>query len=503
MTTKQFIQMENISKRFPGVQALDQVSFELKTGEVHALVGENGAGKSTLMKILSGVYRPDAGQIILDGDPVSLVDPRHAQELGISIVHQELNLFPNMTVSENILGGHMPSRGPLGFEDTARASRIASDFLAEFEQPIDPRTNLSALSLAQQQVVEICKALAQDARVLILDEPTSSLTEHETTILFRIIRQLRTEGLSIVYISHRLEETFEIADRVTVLRDGALVGTRAISETTMEILIRMMVGRELEDFYAESSETEGEVILEVSGLASEGRFQEVSFDLRKGEILGMAGLVGAGRTALALSLFGAVPANSGTIAVNGRVQDVNSPEAAMNLGIAYLPENRRDDGLFYNMTVSKNISVSHLDTYTRMGLINHRLESARARDLAQQLSIQTPSVEHQVRNLSGGNQQKVILARWLAIQPRVLIVDEPTRGIDVGAKVEIYALLRRLAEQGVGIILISSEMPEVLGMSDRILVMHQGRITGEIKGSEATEEDILAFATTGQSLGRV
>jgi ribose transport system ATP-binding protein len=492
---RSFVEMHRISKGFPGVQALDQVSFDLRPGEVHALVGENGAGKSTLVKILSGVYQPDEGEIILNGQRVTIRDPRHAQELGIAIVYQELNLFQNLSVAENLFGGQMPSFGLLGFEDRQAAYRTTIEYLKKFELPIDPGSPMRELSVAEKQVVEISRALVQRAQVLILDEPTSSLTERETKFLFKIIEQLKAEGLCIVYISHRLEEIFEIAERVTVLRDGQLIDTRPVATTNLEIVIRMMVGRELKDLYGQSGATRSDVILSAERLTSEGRFQDVSFELHAGEILGMAGMIGAGRSDVGLALFGAVPLNSGTIRVDGKRVDTNSPHTAMRLGIAYLSEDRRSDGLFLGMAVRPNITVTHLERYAKHGFLSQAAEAVGAEAFITALDIQTPSTEEQIMNLSGGNQQKVLLARWLAIEPQILIADEPTRGIDVGAKGEIYALLHRLAAQGVGIILISSEMPEVLGMSDRILVMHEGRITGELTSSEASEERIVALAT--------
>jgi len=501
MSEAKLLEMRNISKRFPGVQALDGVSFDLYAGEVHALVGENGAGKSTLMKILSGVYQPDEGEILLHGVPVSIKSPRQAQELGISIVHQELSLFQNLTVAENILGGRMPAHGLLRLQDRKSAFRIAQEYLANFDLPLYPGTPLDRLSVGQQQIVEIAKALAQRARVLILDEPTSSLTEHETALLFRVISRLRNEGLAVIYISHRLEEIFRIADRVTVLRDGQWVGTKTVAESDLETIIRMMVGRQLrlQDLYRRDLGTTGEVLLEVEHLTSEGRFADVSFQLHAGEILGMAGLIGAGRTDVALALFGAAPVDAGVIRIGGTPQRIRSPHEAMALGLAYLSENRQSDGLFSNMSVRENISVTHLDNLAKLGFVDQRREAQEAQRFVGELKIQTPSIEQPVMNLSGGNQQKAILARWLAINPRILIADEPTKGIDVGSKQEIYALLHQLAAKGVGIILISSEMPEILGVSDRILVMHEGRLAGQLRRSEATEDKIMMLAA-GQSL---
>ena len=491
------LEMQGIRKRFPGVQALDGVSLDLFAGEVHALVGENGAGKSTLMKILSGLYQPDEGQIILGGKQVEIKDPRHAQHLGISIVHQELSLFQNLTVAENILGGHLPVWSPLRLEDRRAAYRIAAEYLERFELPIDPRTPLANLSLGQQQLVEICKALAQNARLLILDEPTSSLAEHDTILLFAVVRQLAAQKIPVIYISHRLEEIDRIADRVTVLRDGQLVGTQDVRSTNLATIVRMMVGRNLElgGLYGQSADRRGGTLLEAENLSSEGIFENVSFRLHAGEILGMAGLIGAGRTEVALGIFGALHLTGGSILIDGAPREIRSPHDAVSLGIAYLPENRQSDGLFFDLGVRENISFTRLDSLARAGIVNQRLEAKEAEATVQQLNIQTPGMEERVVNLSGGNQQKVILGRWLAITPRVLIADEPTKGIDIGSKQEIYVLLNRLAQEGVGVILISSEMPEILGMSDRILVMHEGRLAGVLARSEATEEKIMMLAT--------
>ncbi len=496
MEQERILEANQISKAFPGVQALDCVSFNLNHGEVHALVGENGAGKSTLMKILSGVHLPDDGFILLRGEAVEIRTPKSAQEYGISIVHQELNLFPNLTVAENIFGGDMPVKGLLGLEDRDLANQTASEYLKKFQSRIKPQTPVHRLSIAQQQIVEISKAISQQASILILDEPTSALTEHESDLLFKIIRQLRDDGMGIIYISHRLEEIFDIADRVTVLRDGKLVGTEVVENISIDRVIRMMVGRDLKDVFDCGARKITESVLRVSHLCHEDHYSDICFELHAGEILGMAGLIGAGRSEVGLSIFGALPASGGKIYVREKEVNINSPQRAMDLGIAYISENRQKDGLFFNMGVRENISVSHLDEYSKFGFMSYSQEAEAAEALVQQLRIQTPGVEQKVLNLSGGNQQKVVLGRWLAIQPEILIVDEPTRGIDVGAKMEIYSLLNQLAERGVAILLISSEMLEILGLSDRIIVMHEGKITGELLSSQASEEKIMALATS-------
>jgi ribose transport system ATP-binding protein len=492
--------MKDIRKAFPGVQALDGVSFELAAGEVHALVGENGAGKSTLMKILSGVYQPDTGEMFLDGTMVSFSTPRHAQESGIATVHQELSLFQNLSVAENILSACIPVIGVLGLENRQAMRRIASETLARFDLCIDPDTPVSSLSVGQQQVVEICKALSWKARLLILDEPTASLSGHDTELLFKVIRQLASEGTPVVYISHRLEEIAHIADRITVLRDGRFVGTKLVAEVDLPEIVRMMVGRELhlEGLYGTGEIKRDSVLLQVENLGSEGRFSGVSFDLHQGEILGMAGLIGAGRTDVALAIFGAIGISGGQVLLGGKRCNFRSPHDAVAAGIAYLPENRGLDGIFHELSVRENISVTHLDSHSRFGIVDAGSESREAQSFVDQLNIQTPGLGQAILNLSGGNQQKVILGRWLAVKPRLLIVDEPTKGIDIGAKQEIYQLLHKLAQDGVGVILISSELPEVLGLSDRILVMHEGRLAGILDHSEASEENIMMLAA-GQS----
>jgi len=488
------LEMRRIVKDFPGVRALDSVDFELRAGEVHALVGENGAGKSTLMKVLGGVYRPDAGEIRIEGRELAIVDPRHARLLGIAVVHQELSLFPGLSVSENILGGEQPVRGPLGLVDRQKTRAEAERVLAEFELNIDTDAAVRTLPIAHQQIVEIARALLQRARFLVLDEPTSALTEREKEMLFKAIRGLKASGFSVVYISHRLQEVFEIADRITVLRDGRKVDTVSASSTDIDGIIQMMVGRTLTDFFGRTASTPGAELLRVSGLSRGSLFREISFSLRRGEILGFAGLIGAGRTELARVLFGVDRADSGTISLKGKEIRLSSPRQAIRSAIAYLSENRRVEGLFRGMDVRANIVVTHLHKYSRFGLMSRKAEADAALEYVSRLRIQTPDVDRAVSNLSGGNQQKVVLARWLAVKPEVLIVDEPTRGIDVGAKAEIYTLLRSLAAQGMGIILISSELPEVLGMSDRIAVLYEGRMTGLIPKSEATQEKIMALA---------
>ncbi|MGO8692610.1 MAG: sugar ABC transporter ATP-binding protein [Rectinemataceae bacterium] len=494
------LEVYGVGKDFPGVRALNAVDFELREGEIHALLGENGAGKSTLIKILGGIYQPDCGTIALHGKPCSIRNPRHARSMGIGIVHQELNLFPVLSVGENVTAGDQPAVGFLRFVNRRAVREKTRSILETFDIDLDPDMPVRMLSIAQQQVVEIVHALLLDIKVLILDEPTSALTEKETEFLFSTMKRLKLRGISIIYISHRLEEVFEIADRVTVLRDGSRVDTAEISSVTMNSLIKMMVGRSFNDFYGHSRSVLGDEVMRVTGLTRKGKFHDVSFALRSGEILGLAGLIGAGRTEVARAIFGADRLDAGQIELNGKSVRVKDPKTAIRLGISYLTENRRLEGLFHGMSIRENTSVTHLRRFTRLGMMDRKAESLETEGFRERLKIQTPDIARQVSTLSGGNQQKVVLARWLAINPKVLMIDEPTRGIDVGAKSEIYSLLRDLASKGVAILLISSELPEIMGISDRIVVMYEGRITGVLAGTRMTQENIMALASGQQTL---
>jgi rhamnose transport system ATP-binding protein len=488
------IQVQHVSKSFGGVHALQDVHFDLYAGEVHALLGENGAGKSTLIKIITGVHQPDAGEITLDGRPVSFAGTREAQELGIAAIYQEPSLFPDLDVAENILVGRQPA-GRLGI-DWRRMYSEAADLLRRLGLSIDPRTKARELSVAQQQVVEIARALSINAKVLIMDEPTSSLTLREVEELFTIVRQLRQSGTAVVFISHRLEELFALADRVTVLRDGTYVGTREMSGITGQELIRMMVGRALGELFPKQAVEPGEVALEVEDLGREGIFSGVSFKLRRGEIVGMSGLIGAGRTNVARAIFGTEPATQGTIKVNGKPVTITGPDAAMALGIGYVPEDRKEHGLVLKMSIADNITLPVLPRFSTRGWLDRQREKQSADQGSQTLSVKMASVEQKAAELSGGNQQKVVLAKWLGTDPSILILDEPTRGIDVGTKAAVHALMSNLAARGLAILMISSELPEVLGMSDRILVMREGRLTGEFTRAEATQERLMAAATS-------
>jgi ribose transport system ATP-binding protein len=483
-----------ISKQFPGTLALDKVQLDLEVGEIHAIIGENGAGKSTLMKILAGVISADSGDIQLNGQSISPASPGEALALGIATVHQELSLIPTLSVAENIFPARLPTNmfGMVRFNELFRQAQAV---LSELDVLVDPRNTVELLSIANQQLVEIAKAISSQCKILILDEPTSALTDHEADHLLAFLQRLAKDGVSILYISHKLKEIFTIAKRVTVLRDGKYVGTHLITDITPEDVIRMMVGRELGNIYPEKSTQIGSPLLEVDNLRLPETNISNSFHLLEGEVLGFAGLIGSGRSELAHALFGAAPKLSGIIRLAGKAVQINSPRDAIKLGLGYLTEDRKQAGLFLEMSIKQNVSATVLEKVSN-GIF---LDSTKERDLAQdyvhQLSVSTPSIEQVLRRLSGGNQQKVLVAKWLAIQPRILIVDEPTRGIDVGAKKEIHHLLRELAQNGVGVIIISSELPEILGMCDRVLVMHEGAIVAEYSGDAATEENIIRSAS--------
>ena len=492
-----FLDVRQVTKRFTGVVALDQVSITLNRGEIHALVGENGAGKSTLMKIIDGIYRPDAGEIFLDGKEVQIPDPFAALGLGISMVHQEPKLCGCLSVSENVFMGRMP-RKAWGSVDWAEAHRRTGELMARVGLDLDPRVTVEALSIAQRQLIQLAKALAFDARLIILDEPTASLTPVEVDRLFAIVKGLQAEGVSFLYISHHLDEIFRIASRVTVLKDGRHVATLDLGETTKEALIGLMVGRELGERFPEKGRRADKVVLEAQSISGKG-FRDASLTLRAGEILGLSGLVGAGRTELARALFGADPIVSGRILIDGKPVGLRSPADAIRHGVAYVAEDRRD-GLFMPLSVRENIALAAPERHSRRGILHLKEQAGQAKAFIDRLKVRTPHAEQRIALLSGGNQQKCILARWLLKGVRVLILDEPTRGIDVGAKREIYGLVDELAREGMAVLLISSELPEILGMADRVLVMSGGRITGEVEGARATEEQLLALALPTEPL---
>ena len=492
------LEMRGITKRFPGVTALDGVDFAVADGEVVALIGENGAGKSTLMNILGGVVPADAGAVRMDGRPAEVRSVRDAVHLGIGFIHQELNLFDNLDVAGNIFIGREPVRGgPLGLIDPRRMYTEADVWTRRIGLGVPSHTPVGRLSLAQQQLVEIAKALSLNARLLIMDEPTSSLTLAETDRLLQVVRDLRAQGVSVIYISHRLGEVEALADCVAVLRDGRNAGELARGEITHDRMIRMMVGRDLDQFYARPTGGRREAFLEVEGLRTRRYPQAaVSFSVARGEVLCLAGLIGAGRTELAQALFGTEPALGGTIRLGGALLQVRTPADALAHGLCLVPEDRRHLGLIVEQTVRENISLPSLRRYARAGWVARAGEAKAAAGLCERLRVRTPSVEARAGNLSGGNQQKVVLAKWLSMNPRVLILDEPTRGIDVGAKAEIYELMRELAGGGVAVIVISSDMEEVLGVSDRVAVMRRGRITGVLERDQCREEAVMRLAVS-------
>jgi rhamnose transport system ATP-binding protein len=487
-------ELRGISKRFGATQALADVSLDLLPGEIHALVGENGAGKSTLVKILAGVHQPDSGAILLDGLPITIAGPADARALGIAVVHQEPRLFPDLTVAENVFIGHAPA-GRLGSIDWGATRRAAEALFAELDVQFDVNAPVRGLSMADQQLIEIAKSLSVEARVLILDEPTASLSAHEVERLFTIVRRLRARGVSILFVSHRLDEVFALCDRATVFRDGRHVVTIATSDLTTADLVRHMVGRVV-SLFPKVETPIGEVLLEVDGLTKAGSFRDVSFAVRAGEIIGFAGLVGAGRTEVARVLFGIDRCDAGEIRLGGTSVAFTSPSAAMTAGIAYVPEDRHQDGLVLDFTITQNVTLPILPRLFPRLFVRPSTERRVADEYTRQFNVRMTGVGQLVGALSGGNQQKVVLAKWLASKPRVLILDEPTRGIDIGAKVEVHRIISELASSGLGIVLISSDLPEVLAMSDRILVMHEGQITAEIPHDRATEERVM-FAATG------
>jgi rhamnose transport system ATP-binding protein len=496
------LELKNISKSFSGVEVLHHVSLTLRPGEVHALLGENGAGKSTLVKVITGVHQPDSGEILLDGNPVHFRDTWETRQAGITAIYQELSLFPDLDVAENIFVGYQPTAAG-GRIDWRKLYKKADELLNSLGVHLDLRQKARSLSIAQQQMVEIARAFSLNARILIMDEPTSSLTLNEVADLFRLVRRLREEGKAIIFISHRLEELFEIADRVTVLRDGTYVDTRSIEDVTRDDLIRMMVGRTISNLFPKQDVKPGEVVLEAENLTRAGAFRDISFTLRKGEILGMAGLVGAGRTNVARAIFGVEPATGGRIKIDGREVTVTSPQQAIELGLAYVPEDRQLHGLIPAMHITSNISLPMLREFSRSGWLNFKKERRASYEAARQMEVRANNIWQRARELSGGNQQKVVLAKWLATQPRILILDEPTRGIDVGTKAAVHALMSKLASEGMAILMISSELPEVLGMSDRILVMHEGQMTAQFTREEATQEKIITAATQSVFAGGV
>ena len=495
MENSVLLQMKNIHKQFPGVYALRNVDFELRAGEVHALLGENGAGKSTLIKVLGGIYSIDQGEIFIDGNQVNIANVSDAQKNGISIIHQELVLVPYMTVAENIFLGREPLNA-LRMVDYDKMNSDAQALLDAYGLNIRADRRLGKLTTASQQMIEIIKAISFNSRILVMDEPTSSLSDKEVDYLFDTIRRLKSEGVGIIYISHRMSELNTISDRVTVMRDGEYVGTKVTKETDNSELISMMVGRELTNYYTRTYSAVDETVLEVKGLNSGSFLKNINFDLKKGEILGFAGLVGAGRSEVMRCLFGIDPIESGEIQINGTKVDIKNPQQAMKNGLALVPESRKEEALFLQQSVQFNTTIKVLEEFMHGVFVNSSKEIDIAQKYVDDMSIKTPSLSQVVGNLSGGNQQKVVIGRWLATAPNILILDEPTRGVDVGAKAEIYAIMNELAKQGVSIIMVSSELPEVINMSDRVVVMSNGIVAGCLDRVELSQEKIMHLATS-------
>ncbi len=488
------LKMENISKHFPGVQALSNVNFELRRGEVHALLGENGAGKSTLIKILAGIYKVDSGKIFINGENAEIHNVKDSEKLGINVIFQELALAENMTVAENIFMGKEPLTRILKVVDYKKMRKDSLAILDKIGIGINPNARVFSLSIAQKQVIEIAKALSAESIIIVMDEPTASLSKDEVDKLFQTIENLRKRKVSVVYISHRMEEVFKIADRVTVLRDGSHVDTKEIKSTTQDELIKLMVGRELVDFYKGDHSFTEEVILEVCSVSNPPKIRNVSLKVRKGEIIGISGLVGSGRTEVAKMLFGIDPVSSGKIILDGKEMIFKSPLDAMRSGFALVPESRREQGLIIIQSIGFNITLCVLEKFMSLFRIKKKVEKAIENEYIEKLSIKMSSRFQTAMNLSGGNQQKVVLGKWLATNPKILILDEPTRGIDVGAKAEIYTIMNNLAKQGVGIIMISSELPEIINMSDRVYVMNNGEVKGCLNKEDLSQEKIMSLA---------
>jgi ribose transport system ATP-binding protein len=492
------ISMKNIHKAFGSNKVLEGVDIEIQHGEVHALMGENGAGKSTLMNILTGLHKKDQGTITIDGKEMKFDNPKQAEEFGIAFIHQELNVWPEMTVLENLFINKEPVT-KFGLINTRKMKAVANEQFEKLNISIPLTKEAEQCSVGQQQMIEIAKALMTDAKVIIMDEPTAALTDREIDTLFTVIRSLKKAGVSIVYISHRMEEIFTICDSITVMRDGRTVDTTPIPETNFDEVVKKMVGRELTDRFPARDPKPGETMLEVRNLTKKGLFEKVSFSVRAGEIVGVSGLMGAGRTEIMRTIFGLDGRYEGEILVNGKKVTIKTPDQAVKLGLGFITEDRKDEGLVLDFSLKDNIALPSLYSFTKKGLINDKSEQDFVEMLIKRLTIKTESARTHAGKLSGGNQQKVVIAKWIGIGPKVLILDEPTRGVDVGAKREIYQLMNELTDRGVAIVMVSSELPEVLGMSDRILVVHEGTIAGELSKEEATQEKIMTLATGGHA----
>lgn len=490
------IEMRGIDKSFGSNQVLKQAGFTLESGEVHALMGENGAGKSTLMKILTGVYTKDAGTVLVDGKEVNYKNPQEAEKAGIVFIYQELNVMFDLTVEENLFMGK-EIHGKFGICDKKAMQKKAQEALNILGVNISPKTVMAELSVGQQQMVEICKALMADAKVIIMDEPTAALTQSETVALFKVIESLRKKGVSMVYISHRMEEIFELCDRITVLRDGSYIGVKNIPETNMNEIVKMMIGREIGERYPSRNVKIGKEVLKVKELTRKGTFNDVNFSVRAGEVLGVSGLMGAGRTEIMQAIFGNLSYESGTIEIDGKEVKISNPRQAMEHGIGFITEDRKTEGLMLDKSIRENISLCNLRRISKSSIISREAEKNMVAEAIKDLHIKCFGSYHECNNLSGGNQQKVVLAKWILTNPKILILDEPTRGVDIGAKKEIYSIINKLAAQGVAIIMVSSELPEVLGMSDNIMVVREGEVRGIISYEEANQERVMTLATGG------
>lgn len=490
------IEMKGINKSFGSTRVLKDAAFNVEQGEIIALMGENGAGKSTLMKILTGVYTKDSGEIYLDGQPVEYHHPKQAEAAGIVFIYQELNSLLDLTVEQNMFLGR-EIKGAMGILDKKAMRAKAEETLSKLGVSIPVNQPMAALSIGQQQMIEIAKALMVDARLIIMDEPTAALTPSETEVLFKVIRSLKEKGVSMVYISHRMEEIFELCDRITILRDGEYVDTKRICDTDMNDVVRMMIGREIGERFPKREKECGGVVFEVKNLTKHGTFEDISFSVRAGEVLGVSGLMGAGRTEIMQAIFGNLPYESGTLEIEGKQVSIHNPEQAKRLGIGFITEDRKSEGLMLDESIKKNVALTNLERISKNRILSTALENDLVDQAISQLSIKCFGPHHICSSLSGGNQQKVVFAKWLFINPRILILDEPTRGVDIGAKKEIYTIINRLAENGVAIIMVSSELPEVIGMSDRIMVIHEGRLGGVLPQSDATQENIMTLATGG------
>lgn len=497
MSISPIVQMKGISKAFSGNRVLENVTFEIMKGEVHALMGENGAGKSTLMKILTGIYQRDLGSVYMKGEEVHFKNAKEAENAGIAVIHQELNIIPYLSVTDNMFLGKELKYGKLGIVKHKEMKQKTREYLNRLGIDIDPDTEAGDLSVGQQQMIEIARAVAANMEVLIMDEPTAALTDREIESLFKVISTLREQGVGIVYISHRMEEIFQICDRISVLRDGQFIGVKEIPKTDFDEIVKMMVGRQLGDRFPERKTVLGPERLKIENFTCKGKFEDIRFSVKQGEILGVAGLMGAGRTEIMEAIFGHRQKQSGTILIDGKGVTIKSPFDAIKNGIGFITEDRKSEGLVLDLSVRENFSLTNLGRISKKNVISSKQEESFVDDLIEKLHVKTASRELSVKSLSGGNQQKIVIGKWLGIEPKILILDEPTRGVDVGAKKEIYQLMNQLTEQGVAIIMVSSELPEILGMSDRILVIHEGKVSAVLSRAEADQEKIMQAATGG------